>query len=142
MDVEIFIDPPWLTPPKFATLALPNESATPSTNCTYYALDDAICIAFTKLLIEALRSPAVSPLDPPVESTQAPEIEKQPPFARLIPPALKKVVVAVVKFAMLLRERREPGDVVPIPTLPNVSIVNRMLLNVARPKLVFERVPT
>ena len=40
------------------------------------------------------------------------------PVAMLMPPVPYKLVVAVVKFAMLFSERREPGEVVPIPTLP------------------------
>ena len=52
------------------------------------------------------------------------DVWRQVPFtakhqaARLMPPVPYKEEVAVVKFAMLLRDNSEPGEEVPMPTLP------------------------
>ena len=54
---------------------------------------------------------------PEPEVIHTPPTEKQP-FAMLIPPEEKKEEVAAAKFAMLLSERREPGEEVPTPTYP------------------------
>jgi hypothetical protein len=45
----------------------------------------------------------------------------------LIPPEETKVVVEVVKLAMALIPKTEPGDVVPIPTLPLASMMKAVV---------------
>lgn len=69
-----------------------------------------------------------APLPPP---THVPFTAKQP-FVRLIPPVPYKVEVAAVKLAMLPIEKREPGEVVAIPTLPFRSIVSAVTDDVAK----------
>jgi len=60
----------------------------PSTRYMYLPVVEAICIPFTKLLMEAFKSPAVRPLPP--ERRHVPEMAKQPE-ARSMPAAKVEV---------------------------------------------------
>ena len=65
---------------------------------------------------------------------QLPEIEKQPPLAKLIPPVVEKVEVPRPKFmptASPPTESRLPGVVEEMPRLPEVRILNAVTVDVA-----------
>jgi hypothetical protein len=90
--------------------------------------------------------------DPP--PTHVPAIAKHPPV-RLIPPVDENVEVAVEKLIPFVfpTESSEPGEVVPIPTLPEEFILSASLLvrnppvytlkspvdTISTPEPVFER---
>ena len=83
-------------------------------------------LAFEPKLVVGVNSKGDPPRD--ASERQLPLTAKQP-AARLIPPVPYSEDVAVVRLATPCTEKREPGVVVPTPTLPAFVITKSVLLD-------------